>query len=199
MLIRQKILAAVATVALCVMLVGCQLVQVPSVTAVGGREHVAAETTQVVELIRVVDGDTIAVVPTEQLPATNDRGTEHYVRVLSIDAPEMNKMGDEPAECGAQDATDHLDALLRGHADVSLVYDPISDRTDRFGRTLAYVETIGDHPIDAGLEQVRAGFAEAWYPQSEPAPGRFDNYLDTQRAASAAGAGSFGACGTVGR
>lgn len=151
------------------------------------------------KLVRIVDGDTIAVTPTAELPATNQRGTEHYVRVLSIDAPEMNKMGDEPAECGAQEATDHLSDLLRDHAAVSLVFDPVSDHTDRFGRSLAYVQTLDDPAVDVGLEQVRAGYAEAWYPHGEPQPSRFGGYSDAQQAADVSGAGSFGSCASVGR
>ncbi|WP_157109141.1 thermonuclease family protein [Cryobacterium arcticum] len=38
-------------------------------------------------LIRVVDGDTITVVPSELLPAIDDAGTEHAVRLLGIDTP----------------------------------------------------------------------------------------------------------------
>ena len=196
--IRQMILTVLAAITLCVSLAGCQIVQLPSITAAGD-ERLDAEAAQVAEIVRIVDGDTIAVAPTDSLPATNERGTEHYVRVLGIDAPEMNKMDEEPAECGAADATDHLVALLRDHPSIALVFDPLSDHTDRFGRSLAYVETLGDQPVDIGQEQVRAGFAEAWYPQGEPEPGRFVGYLEVQQEAAAAGAGAFGSCGTVGR
>lgn len=196
--VRQKSIAVFAAIALTMSLAGCQLVQLPSITAAGD-EQVGSEATEVIEIIRVVDGDTIAVVPTDQLPATNERGTEHYVRVLGIDAPEMNKMGDAPEECGAQDATDHLVTLLNDQQSVSLVFDTISDHTDRFGRSLAYVETTGGQPVDVGHEQIRAGFAEAWYPQSEPEPGRYAGYLAAQEEAAAARLGAFGACGSVGR
>lgn len=206
MLHRTKILASAAAILLALSITGCQLIPLPTGIpggAVGGTSSsesaFVSESAQVVELVRIVDGDTIAIAPTDALPATNDRGTEHHVRVLSIDAPEMNKMGDEPAECGAAEATDHLVSLLRDHQRVALVFDAISDHTDRFGRSLAYVETLGEQPVDIGLEQVRAGFAAAWYPRSEPEPERFASYKASQQDAVTAGAGAFGACATVGR
>lgn len=152
------------------------------------------------QLIRVVDGDTIAVVPTDQLPATNDAGTEHVVRMLSIDAPEMNKMSSDPAECGAHEATDHLAVLLDGGSQLSLVFDARSDRSDRYGRSLAYVEVLGGaQVVDAGEAMVRDGFAEAWYPSSEPAPERFESYSTLQREAASSGVGSHASCDTIGR
>lgn len=152
------------------------------------------------QLIRVVDGDTIAVVPSDQLPATNDAGTEHVVRILGIDAPEMNKMSADPAECGAQEATDHLVAMLGDGAQLSLTFDGVSDHSDRYGRSLAYVETLGGaQVVDAGAAMIRDGFAEAWYPHSEPAPERFDAYAALQFEAASAGVGSHATCATIGR
>lgn len=149
------------------------------------------------QLIRVVDGDTIAVTPTEALPATNDAGTEHVVRLLSIDAPEMNKMSSDPAECGAQEATDHLAGLIGDGAQLTLTFDSRSDHTDRYGRSLAYVHTVNGDDLASAM--VRDGFAEAWYPNSEPAPERFDSYAALQFEAAAAGAGSYSLCDTIGR
>lgn len=198
----QTLFTVLAAAILSAGLTGCQLVPLLPTDVVNApmpQVQPTGEPGVTAKLLRIVDGDTIAVVPTAELPATNERGTEHYVRVLSVDAPEMNKMGDAPAECGAQDATDHLVSLLHDHAEVSLVFDPVSDRTDRFGRSLAYVQTLGAPSIDVGLEQVRAGYAEAWYPRSEPQPSRFSDYSDAQRAAEGSAAGSFGSCTSVGR
>lgn len=148
-------------------------------------------------LIRVVDGDTIAVLPTEALPATNEAGTEHAVRLLGIDAPEMHKVTAEPPECGAEAATAYLTSLVATGVDVTVVYDERSDHTDRYGRSLAYVQspTIGD----LGREVVEAGYAEAWYPKGEPEPARYAEYAATELEAASAGAGAHSTCSSIGR
>lgn len=168
----------------------------PSVTI----PHVAttsAAAEHTTSLIRVVDGDTIVVVPTEALPATNEAGTEHAVRLLGIDAPEMHKMTEEPPECGAQAATAYLTSLVATGAVVTLVYDERSDHTDRYGRSLAYVQSpaIGD----LGRAVVDAGYAEAWYPKGEPEPHRYAEYTAIQRKAASAGAGAQSTCSSIGR
>lgn len=152
------------------------------------------------DFVRVVDGDTIIVKPTSALPATNDEGTEHSVRVLGIDAPEMNKMKSVPPECGAQAATDNLHDLLAGHSFVTLVFDAQSDRTDRYGRSLAYVELPGNTSLsDVGQDQVQSGFAEAWFPSYAHAPTRYRVYADEEQTAKERKVGSWVTCGTLGR
>lgn len=148
-------------------------------------------------VVRVVDGDTIAVQPTATLAATNDSGTEHVVRLLAIDAPEMNKMSDDPAECGAQASLDHLAGLLGSGVEVTVVYDSLADRTDRYGRSLAYV-LLADG-TDAALSMVTAGYAAAWYPSGEPEPAGFPAYAAAQLAASTSNAGAHATCDSIGR
>jgi micrococcal nuclease len=194
---------ALVGIVIAMVLSGCTLVS-HAVDELGPTESTSDQSTATtagvkVELLRVVDGDTIAVKPTEALPATNDSGTEHTVRVLGIDTPEMNKASGGQPDCGAQDATRHLKSLLGGQHDVSLVFDAVSDHTDRFGRSLAYVEIPGNELVDVGLAQVRDGYAEAWYPKSEPAPQRYQAYVAAQRAAEASGAGAHATCSNIGR
>jgi micrococcal nuclease len=153
----------------------------------------------VVQLLRVVDGDTIAVSPSEQFPATNSAGTEHLVRMLGIDAPEMNKSGEEPAECGAQEAYDRLSTLLDYTSEVTIVFDSQADRTDRFDRSLAYVQLIDERNTDLSFILALDGYAAAWYPSGEPEPERFAKYAGAQTAAEEIGAGAHATCDTLGR
>lgn len=147
------------------------------------------------DVLRTVDGDTIAVSPTAELPATNDAGTEHIIRILGTDSAEMNKVSSEPAECGAQEATDFVSSLVDGRT-VTITFDSLSDHTDRYGRSLAYVELDG---ADVGLQVIEAGFAEAWFPYGEPEPERYAGYAAAQDLAVASGAGAHAFCDSIGR
>lgn len=148
-------------------------------------------------VVRVIDGDTIAVRPADDLPATNDDGDEHVVRLLGIDAPEMNFYDDEPPECGAQNATDYLAELLPEATTVTVTYDEHADETDRYGRSLAYIE--GTETADAGLSMIAAGHATAWTPRSAPAPERFSAYREAMTTAQSDRAGGWEHCLTIGR
>lgn len=169
-------------------LAGCAVLPEPAPAAGDGL------TTSVV---RIIDGDTVAVQPTDQLPATDDAGAEHVVRILGIDAPEMNHTGDQDPECGAEDATEHLAELLPDGSEVAVMYDEKADKSDRYGRSLAYIES--PDVDDAGLSMVTAGHAAPWVPQSEPEPARFSTYEAAMRDAQAAGAGGWAQCPTIGR
>ncbi|MET3172982.1 UNVERIFIED_ORG: micrococcal nuclease [Arthrobacter sp. UYCu721] len=170
-------------------------------TAVTGPSDMAAEAVPVSVLVRVIDGDTIAVKPTAELPATNENGTEHVVRLLGIDAPEMNYTSGTAPQCGAQDSTSNLEATLLKDLRVTITYDKQSDHTDRYGRSLAYVgfENTESPFTDAAMAQATLGYAEAWYPKGEPAPARFDSYKKAAAAARSEGAGSWPHCNTQGR
>src|SRR5699024_2307574 len=148
-------------------------------------------------VVRVIDGDTIAVEPTEDLEATDDAGDEHTVRLLGIDAPEMNVYKSDPPECGAQEAADNLAAVLDEDAPVTLVYDVESDHTDHYGRSLTYVST--ETVDDLAAEQVADGYAMARYPSSEPTPQRYDDYVAMSETAAERSAGAHGQCGAIGR
>lgn len=73
-----------------------------------------------------VDGDTL------DLGAC---GTGERVRLLGVDAPETGKAG-TPSQCGADEATARVTALLDGRR-VGLSFDTTC--TDAYARTLAYV------------------------------------------------------------
>lgn len=102
----------------------------------------AALDAQVVE--RVVDGDTIVV-----------RGVGR-VRLIGVDTPETVDPR-RPVEFFGQEASAFTKRLLEGKR-VRLEYD--QDRTDRYGRTLAYVY-LPDGTF-ANAEIIRRGYGHAY-------------------------------------
>jgi micrococcal nuclease len=73
------------------------------------------------------------------------------VRLIGIDAPDT-----ETKSCFSADAMAHLAELLAPGTTVRLVYD--TSRTDRFGRTLAYVYRVPD-AMFVNVTLVRDGYA----------------------------------------
>ena len=155
----------------------------------------SADTTTVT-VERVIDGDTVAVTPTNDLAATNETGTEHSVRLLGIDAPEMD-WEHHQHECGAEAATQAVEAMIAPGDTITLVYDQDADQTDRYGRSLAYVETA--EGTDVALDLVSQGLVAAWYPTSAPEPSRYADYQAAQHRAEDASQGSWATCDTMGR
>lgn len=125
---------------------------------------------------RVIDGDTLVTT------------TDVRVRLLGIDTPEKG-------DCGASEATAAIRQLVARH-EVQLVTDPLADSTDRYGRTLAYIEHDG---VDVGRRLVADGWAAAWVPGSARTPVRTPAYLLAQAAAQKGQRGSWKACQAVGR
>ncbi len=117
----------------------------------------AQEPREPVQVVRVVDGDTIRV--------KNIAGTEIKVRLIGIDTPEVHKdehLTRQAAQLGA--SPDELEKVgelatqrateLVGKGPVWLEYD--QDREDRYGRTLAYVwldeqTMLNEKMLDEGL------------------------------------------------
>ena len=130
----------------------------------------AAIAAQVVE--RVVDGDTIVV-----------RGVGR-VRLIGVDTPETVDPR-RPVERFGKEASAFTKRLLEGRR-VRLEYD--QDRTDRYGRTLAYVY-LPDGTF-ANAEIIRRGYGHA----CTRFPFRHrDRFRRIEREASAAGVGLWGA------
>ena len=93
---------------------------------------------------RVVDGDTIIV-----------QGVGR-VRLIGVDTPETVDPR-RPVECFGKEASAFTKRLLEGHR-ARLEYD--RDRTDRYGRTLAYVYL--PNGTFANAEIVRQGYGHAY-------------------------------------
>jgi micrococcal nuclease len=130
----------------------------------------------IVEVTRVVDGDTVEV----QLD-----GQEEDVRYIGVDTPETVKP-EEPVECFGPQASSFNHRLVEGRQ-VRLVFD--RERRDVYGRLLAYVY-LGDRFVNAEL--VRRGLAETL---TIPPNNRFAEQLKRlEIAAARAGRGLWGAC-----
>ena len=122
---------------------------------------------------RVIDGDTIVL-------ATGSR-----VRLVQIDAPELSG-----SECYSVAARSALAGLLPSGARVRLQFDSRLDRTDRYGRSLAYV-LKGQQNVNLTL--VARGAASVWF--YEGVRGRYAGQLmSAARAARAAKRGLWKSC-----
>lgn len=98
--------------------------------------------------IRVIDGDTVAVLLA---------GKEERVRLIGINAPEPNDPGGP--ECYAEEATRHLRELAKTGM-VDLTFDESQGARDVYGRLLAYVSLPdGD---DLGERMLREGYAHEY-------------------------------------
>ena len=126
---------------------------------------------QVVE--RVVDGDTIIVAGVGR------------VRLIGVDTPETVDPR-RPVEFFGREASAFAKRMLEGKR-VRLEYD--QRRTDRYGRTLAYVWLPDDGPM-ANAEIIRRGFGHAY----TRFPFRYlDEFRKLEREARLAGHGLWGA------
>lgn len=165
---------------------GWALAALPALLVLGGCAPSPAPASKLVSVVRVADGDT--------LTARID-GKDERIRLLGIDAPEVAHDG-QPAECSANASRDRLRQLV-ANGKVSVESDPVGDERDRHGRLLAYVATADG--ADAGLALIEGGFAEAWYPASEPQPSRFVQYKAAETKAHARRVGLWSACTSMGR
>ena len=101
---------------------------------------------------RVIDGDTLYVRPA----ASGGRGAETKVRVIGVDAPELNSDTGRPDHWAVR-AKDYVDARARGRI-VTLKLEPTETR-DRHGRLLAYIYLSDSENLSLAL--VRDGQAYA--------------------------------------
>ena len=105
-------------------------------------------------IVRVVDGDTLRV--------RLSSGQQLTVRLIGIDTPETKRPG-VAVECSGKAASAYMHqiAFQRGRGrQVTLVGDPSQDATDRYGRTLAYVDASAKG--DLGQLMLRAGWASVY-------------------------------------
>ena len=101
-------------------------------------------------VLEIVDGDTIDI--------RDDNRGHLRVRVLGIDTPETKTPGDTVG-CWGPEATEFAESTLLGQR-VALITDPTQDRTDRYGRTLAYL--VRADGWDYSVEAARAGAARSY-------------------------------------
>lgn len=142
-------------------------------------ESAATGTTTVQEVIAVIDGDTIKTV--------DQMGTEHRVRIIGIDTPEIGR-GGAADDCYAQDARTALAHLVDGRS-VELVTDPSQGDVDKYDRLLRHVHTDAGNVAQILLKQ-GAGIE---YTYNTPYIGQTE-FRAAEAAAQGAGAGLWGAC-----
>jgi endonuclease YncB( thermonuclease family) len=136
-------------------------------------------------IVRAIDGDTLRV----RLSA----GPEITVRLIGIDTPETKRPG-VGVECGGLRASAYMRQIAfvrdRGRL-VTLVGDPSQDATDRYGRSLAYVDASGKG--DLGRLMVQAGWASVYIFQHPF--GRLTRYQATAGQAETRRSGLWDRCG----
>jgi micrococcal nuclease len=126
------------------------------------------------DVVSVYDGDSITV--------RYESGKKARVRLIGIDAPEMTDIPRARASIYAVPCRDYLDGLLAGKH-VLLEYDV--EKTDHYGRTLAYVFLPGGLMVNE--EMLRAGYARLL--TVPPNVKYVDRFRTAQKEARAAGRG----------
>lgn len=134
----------------------------------------------------VVDGDTVKV------RTTSGRRRSYTVRLIGVDTPETRKPG-TPVECGGPEASANMRAMAfskgRGRR-VKLTTDPSQDRTDRFGRLLAYVETTSGRQLN--VAQVADGWSRTYVFRTRFR--QYSRFRAAERRARSAGRGAWELC-----
>lgn len=103
-------------------------------------EHPIAEATDLQDsftgvVTRISDGDTLRVDIQDSGSTGLDPGENLRIRLLRIDTPELSH-DRRPAECLAEEAAAHLEALAPPGTVLTLAHD--LEKRDRFGRELAH-------------------------------------------------------------
>lgn len=129
-----------------------------------------------------VDGDTF-------YGTYEDDGSQAHIRLIGIDTPEVSHEG-EPADCFGNEAWTYSAAQLEGFL-TWLSFD--GDCEDDYGRTLAYA--IRGPGADGFFNRRLAALGYADALTIAPNDSFADVIADDVRAAQAAGAGMWGACG----
>jgi micrococcal nuclease len=142
----------------------------------GARADSVATTATV---LKVVDGDTVDIV--------DDVRGRLRIRLLGIDTPETKKPG-YTVGCWGPEATQFAKDTLLGQR-VAMIPDPTQDRTDRYGRTLAYLDRADGW--DYSVEAVRAGAAHSYVYHGHPVA-RADQIAAAEQDGKAAGRGLWG-------
>jgi endonuclease YncB( thermonuclease family) len=173
--LHDKQLGRYRIAAHCILAVVSALVWTLAVPPLVGADPAAATAL----VLKVVDGDTIDI-------RDGVRGRLR-VRVLGIDSPETNKPG-YTVGCWGPEATEFAKSTMVGRR-VAIVTDPTQDRTDRYGRTLAYL--VRADGWDYSVEAARAGAARSYVYGGRPV-GRHDAIATAEREARDADRGLWG-------
>lgn len=108
-----------------------------------------ASTAAAQTVTRVIDGDTVVI------------DTIGTVRLIGVDTPETVDPR-KPVQAFGREAADFLRTLIGGQT-VKVVYDQVSGRTDRYGRTLAYLYLMhGNIGLFVNAEIIARGYGFAY-------------------------------------
>lgn len=107
-------------------------------------------------VLKIVDGDTVDIV--------DDVRGRLRVRLLGIDTPETKKPN-FTVGCWGPEASAFAKDTLVGQR-VALIADPTQDKTDRYGRTLAYLDKADGW--DYSVEAARVGAAHSYVYRDHP-------------------------------
>ena len=132
-------------------------------------------------VVRVVDGDTVEV------RLQRRRGTS-TVRYIGVDTPETVKPG-EPVQCYGKQASAFNRRLVEGRR-VRLEIG--RERTDRYGRLLAYVHVRGRGDPFVNAELLRRGYARTL--AISPNTDRAGRFATLEHRARREGRGLWRAC-----
>ena len=167
----RNLTRAVAAVLVAAQLSACSIPPSPAAHA----DPVATTAT----VLKVVDGDTVDIV--------DDVRGRLRIRLLGIDTPETKKPN-YTVGCWGPEATQFAKDTLLGQR-VALIPDPTQDRTDRYGRTLSYLDRADGW--DYSIEAARSGAAHSYVYHGHPAA-RADQIAAAEQEAKAAGRGLWG-------
>ena len=154
--------------------------EVPSSTARPVPDTFDSNRGEPATVARVIDGDTIEV---------RQNGIESDVRVLGIDTPETVHPS-KPVQCYGPEASAEAKRMLPIGSPVRLHFE--GERTDYYGRLLAYVEN--EAGVDVSTWLAGAGFARVYPLDHDYAVDRTPELLTAQAQAKTRGLGLWGAC-----
>jgi micrococcal nuclease len=174
---RSAVVAVVAVLAVAGLVLARAGPRTPVLDDPAAIPTIGAPSGPAVPVTRIVDGDTIRVLRD---------GREERIRLLGIDAPEVNWYGGQ-AECFGDEAGRFLRRLLSGER---VLLEEDREPIDRYGRTLAYVYLEDGLPVNLLL--VHEGYAEVTiFPPND----RYeDELLEAEADARAEGRGLWSAC-----
>ena len=121
---------------------------------------------------RIVDGDTIHV--------TDVSGTKESIRLLGIDAPEIDYENPQNNDCYAWESKATLEELLQHTKTIVLTEDPSQGTRDTYNRLLGYIQT--DMHADINNTLIEFGVARE-YTHKDNAHARQDVYRKTEEIA----------------
>ncbi|MDQ5912034.1 MAG: micrococcal nuclease [Patescibacteria group bacterium] len=154
----------------------------PSVgTQMGQVSQVFGDSSNIVRVVKVIDGDTIAV-----QTDLDDASSKITLRLIGINTPETVDPR-KKVECFGKEASAKAKEILSGKM-VRLEYDDTQDTIDKYGRKLAYVFIQNtDSEIFFNTYMIEQGYA---YEYTYSKPYKYQKaFKDAQKRAEAEGRG----------